>query len=169
MRCPTRPSGRRTVRVGPENPLGRPGSCRTRGLVLDWVAGRSRMCRPLPSTVSVAQSVEHWIVAPEVVGSIPITHPTPSFQIEKIAKDRDASANRLVVELVMESLERRGWPRAEPDIQVAKAALCAAQILRRDPIAAGRKDDVEETLQFVSALVSNSAVNSSPPRDPLPS
>ncbi len=25
--------------------------------------------------VSVAQSVEHWIVAPVVVGSIPITHP----------------------------------------------------------------------------------------------
>ena len=26
--------------------------------------------------VSVAQLVEHWIVAPVVVGSIPITHPT---------------------------------------------------------------------------------------------
>ena len=34
-------------------------------------------------------------------------------RIEKIAKDRDVSANRLVVELVMESLERRGWPHTE--------------------------------------------------------
>ena len=47
-------------------------------------------------------------------------------RIEKIAKDRDVSANRLVVELVMESLERRGWPHTELDIQVAKAALFAA-------------------------------------------
>lgn len=90
-------------------------------------------------------------------------------RIEKIAKDRDVSANRLVVELVMESLERRGWPHTELDIQVAKAALFAAQVLRRDPIAAGREDDVEETLQFVSALVSDSAVNSLSPPDPPPS
>ncbi len=26
-------------------------------------------------TVGVAQLVEHWVVAPEVVGSSPITHP----------------------------------------------------------------------------------------------
>ena len=120
------------------------------------------MCRPLPSTVSVAQSVEHWIVAPAVVGSIPITHPTPLT-----TRDRDVSANRLVVEFVVQSLERRGWPCTELDIQVAKAALCATQFLRRDPIAAGREDDVEETLQLVLAFVSNSAVNSlSPPVSP---
>ena len=69
----------------------------------------------------------------------------------------------------MESLERRGWPCTELDIQVAKAALFAAQVLRRDPIAAGREDEVEETLQFVSALVSDSAVNSVPSPDPPPS
>ena len=33
--------------------------------------------------VSVAQSVEHWIVAPVVAGSIPVTHPSLfSFNIE---------------------------------------------------------------------------------------
>src|SRR5262245_61997535 len=31
--------------------------------------------RLFPSVVSVAQLVERWIVAPVVVGSIPITHP----------------------------------------------------------------------------------------------
>ena len=35
----------------------------------------SRRAGSFPSTVSVAQLVERWIVAPVVVGSIPITHP----------------------------------------------------------------------------------------------
>ncbi len=38
------------------------------------------------SMVSVAQSVERWIVAPVVVGSIPITHPIP----KTIVKDKTA-------------------------------------------------------------------------------
>ena len=85
-------------------------------------------------------------------------------RIEKIAKDRDVSANRLVVELVMEALDRREWPRTQLDIQVAKAALFAAQVLRRDLIAAGRKDEVEEILRFVASLVPESAAN--PPVSP---
>ncbi len=42
--------------------------------------------------------------------------PEQWVRIEKIAKDRDVSANRLVVELVMEALDRREWPRTELDI-----------------------------------------------------
>ena len=90
-------------------------------------------------------------------------------RIEKIAREREISANRLVVELVMEALERREWPRTELDLQVAKAALFAAQVLRRDLIADGRKDEVEEILQFVSTLVLESAVNPAPSSDSLPS
>ena len=56
-------------------------------------------------------------------------------RIEEIAKERGISANRLVVELVIVALDRREWPRTELDIQVAKAALFAAQVLRRDLIA----------------------------------
>lgn len=80
-------------------------------------------------------------------------------RIEKIAKEREVSANRLVVELVMEALDRRDWPRTELDIQVVKAALFAAQVLRRDLIAAGRADEVEEILQFVSTLMPESAAD----------
>ncbi len=90
-------------------------------------------------------------------------------RIEKTAKDRNISANRLVVELVMEALDRREWPRTELDIQVAKAALFAGQVLRRGLIADGRKDEVEEILQFVSSLVPESVVNPSPsPNAPPP-
>ncbi len=80
-------------------------------------------------------------------------------RIEKTARDREISANRLVVELVMEAIDRREWPRTELDIQVAKAALFAAQVLRRDLIATGRKDEVEEILQFVASLLPESAAN----------
>ena len=90
-------------------------------------------------------------------------------RIEKIAKEREISANRLVVEVVMEALDRREWPRTDLDVQVAKAALFAAQVLRRDLIADGRKDVVEEILQFVSTLVLESAVNPAPSSDSPPS
>ena len=91
-------------------------------------------------------------------------------RIEKIAKEREISANRLVVELVMEALDRREWPRTELDIQVAKARrpLFAAQVLRRDLIADGRKDEVEEILQFVASLMPESAANPSPASDTPP-
>ena len=90
-------------------------------------------------------------------------------QIEKIAKERKVSANRLVVELAIEALDRREWPRTELDVQVAKAALFAAQVLRRDLIATGRKDEVEEILRFVASLVSESAAKSVPSPDAAPS
>ncbi len=90
-------------------------------------------------------------------------------RIERVAGKCDVSPNRLVVELVMDALDRREWPRTELDIQVAKAALFAAQVLRRGLIADGRKDEVEEILQFVSSLVPESVVNPSPsPNTPPP-
>ena len=55
-------------------------------------------------------------------------------RIENAAKERDVSANRLVVELAMEALDRREWPRTEAEIQVARASLFAAQVLARDLI-----------------------------------
>ncbi len=87
-------------------------------------------------------------------------------RIEKTAREREVSANRLVVEFVMEAIDRRQWPRTELDIQVAKAALFAAQVLRRDLIAAGRKDEVEEILQFVASLLPESAAKPLPSPDP---
>ena len=75
---------------------------------------------------------------------------------------RPAVGPPAVVEAVMEALDRREWPRTQLDIQVAKAALFTAQVLRRDLIADGRMDEVDEILQFVSSLVPESAVSPSP-------
>ena len=90
-------------------------------------------------------------------------------RIEKIAKERDIFANRLVVGLVMEALDRRKWPRTELGIQVAKAVLFAAQVLRGDLTADGRTDEVDEILQFVSSLVPESVANPPPSSNSPPS
>ena len=52
----------------------------------------------------------------------------------------------------MEVLDRREWPRTELDIQVARAALFAVQILRRDLIAAWREDVVDEACRIMSSI-----------------
>ena len=71
--------------------------------------------------------------------------------IENAAEERDVSANRLVVELAIEALDRREWPRTQAEIRVARASLFAAQVLARDLIAAGREDEIDEIRDFISA------------------
>ncbi len=73
-------------------------------------------------------------------------------RIENAARERDVSANRLVVELAMEALNRREWPRTQAEIRVARASLFAAQVLARDLIAAGREDEVEEIRRDISMI-----------------
>ena len=53
------------------------------------------------------------------------------------ARNRDVSANRLMVELAVEALDRREWPRTQTEIRIARASLFAAQVLARDLISAG--------------------------------
>lgn len=74
-------------------------------------------------------------------------------RVEKQAEERGVSANQLVVELAMEALERREWPRTEAEIRVARAALFAAQAIARDLTAAGREDEVQEIRDFISKIV----------------
>ena len=74
-------------------------------------------------------------------------------RIENVAEERDVSANRLVVDLVMEVLDRREWPRTEAESRVARASLFAEQVLARDLISAGREDEVEEIRRDISMIV----------------
>ncbi len=89
-------------------------------------------------------------------------------RIEEAAREREVSANRLVVDLAMAALDRRPWPRTELDIQVAKAALFAAQVLRRGLIADGREAEVEDIMRFVSTLTPEGAASPVPLFDPPP-
>ena len=60
-------------------------------------------------------------------------------RIENAAEERDVSANRLMVELAMEALDRREWPRTNLEIQLLRSSLFAAQAMARDMIAPDAK------------------------------
>ena len=64
-------------------------------------------------------------------------------RIEKEAERREKSPNRLVVELAMEALERREWPRTEAEIHLLRSAMFAAQAIVRDMERDGREDEIE--------------------------
>ena len=74
-------------------------------------------------------------MAQTVTRTIRVT-PEQWERIEKIAGEREGSANRLVVEFAMEALDRREWPRTEAEIHVARASMFAALALQRDLAAA---------------------------------
>ncbi len=74
-------------------------------------------------------------------------------RIEKTARERDISPNRLIVNLVMEALDHGEWPRTEAEIRVARASLFTAQAIARDLISTGRVEDVRDIRAFISTVV----------------
>ena len=74
-------------------------------------------------------------------------------RIENAARKRGVSANRLVVELAIEALDRHEWPRTEHEIRLLRSSMFTAQAMARDMIAAGREDEVEEIRSLVSTVV----------------
>ena len=80
-------------------------------------------------------------------------------RIEEAARERQVSPNQLVVELAIEALDRRAWPRTEAEIKVARASLFAAQAIARDLIANGREQDVREIREFISSIVPDPHTN----------
>ena len=78
-------------------------------------------------------------------------------RIENAAKERDVSANRLVVELAMEALDRREWPHTDLEIQLLRSSVFTAQAIARDMIAAGRGEEVEAIRCEISRLAPDPA------------
>ena len=73
-------------------------------------------------------------------------------QVEKEAETRGVSANRLVVELTMEALERREWPRTEAEIHLLRSAMFAAQVIIRDMERDGREEEIGEISRNISEV-----------------
>ena len=73
-------------------------------------------------------------------------------RVEKEAEKRDISPNRLVVELTMEALERREWPRTEAEIHLLRSAMFAAQAIIRDMERAGREEEIEQISRNISEV-----------------
>ena len=74
-------------------------------------------------------------------------------RVEEAAQAGALTANQLVMELAIEALDRREWPKTEAEIRVARASLFTAQAVARDLIAAGREKEVQEIREFISTIV----------------
>ena len=73
-------------------------------------------------------------------------------RIERAANERGISANQLLVELAMEALHRRHWPRTEAEIHLLRSAMFTAQAMARDMAAAGRGDEIAEITRNISKV-----------------
>ena len=73
-------------------------------------------------------------------------------RIEKAADERQVSANQLLVELAVEALNRRQWPRTEAEIYLLRSAMFTAQAMARDMTAAGRGDEIAEIARNISKI-----------------
>ena len=73
-------------------------------------------------------------------------------RVEKEAQKRDTSPNQLVVELAMEALERREWPRTEAEIHLLRSAMFAAQAIIRDMERTGRGEEIEQISRNISEV-----------------
>ena len=73
-------------------------------------------------------------------------------RVEKEAGERGVSPNRLVVELAMEGLERREWPRTEAEIHLLRSAMFAAQAIIRDMERTGREEEIEQISKNISQV-----------------
>ena len=73
-------------------------------------------------------------------------------RIEKAADERQVSANQLLVELAIEALDRRQWPRTEAEIHLLRSTMFTAQAMARDMAAAGRADEIAEIARNISRI-----------------
>ena len=73
-------------------------------------------------------------------------------RIEKAADERGTSANQLLLELAIEALDRRQWPRTEAEIHLLRSAMFTAQVIARDMQAAGRGDEIAEIARNISNI-----------------
>ena len=78
-------------------------------------------------------------------------------RLEKAAGESDSTANRLLAELAERWLETREWPQSEVQVTVARASLFTAQAIALDMIAAGRKNEVDQILDYVATIVPGTA------------
>lgn len=73
-------------------------------------------------------------------------------RIETAAQDHNQSPNHLLVQLAMEALDRREWPRTELEIRLLRSTLFTAEVTARSMIANGREKEVEEIRRDISRI-----------------
>ena len=73
-------------------------------------------------------------------------------RIENAARGTTRTANELVMDLALEALDRREWPRTEAEIHLLRSAMFTAQATIRDMEKAGRQDEIEAISRTISEV-----------------
>ena len=73
-------------------------------------------------------------------------------RIETAVGNSKQSPNHLLVQLAMEALDRRAWPRSELEIRLLRSTLFTAEVTARKMIAEGREEEVEEIRRQISRI-----------------
>ena len=73
-------------------------------------------------------------------------------RVQTAAGKRNQSPNHLLVQLAMEALDRRDWPRSELEIRLLRSTLFTAEVTARSMIAEGRENEVEEIRRKISRI-----------------
>ena len=71
-------------------------------------------------------------------------------RIEDAAAGTLFTPNQLLVQLAMEALDRREWPRTEAEIHLPRSAMFAAQAIALDMEKAGRGDEIAQLSRSTS-------------------
>ncbi len=74
-------------------------------------------------------------------------------RIETAVGNTRQSPNHVLVELAMEALDRREWPRSELEIRLLRATLFTAEVTARNMIDEGREEEVEEIRREISGIM----------------
>ncbi len=73
-------------------------------------------------------------------------------RIESAVGNSKQSPNHVLVQLAMEALDRREWPRSELEIRMLRSTLFTAEVTARSMIAQGRENEVEEIRREISRI-----------------
>ncbi len=73
-------------------------------------------------------------------------------RFENAARGTGRTANELVIDLALEALDRREWPRTEAEIHLLRSTMFTAQAIVRDMEKAGRHDEIEAISRTISEI-----------------
>ena len=73
-------------------------------------------------------------------------------RIENAARGTSRTANELVIDLALEALDKREWPRTEAEIHLLRSAMFTAQAIIRDMEKSGRHDEIEMISRTISEV-----------------
>ena len=73
-------------------------------------------------------------------------------RFENAARGTGRTANELVIDLALEALDRREWPRTEAEIHLLRSSMFTAQAIVRDKEKAGRHDEIEAISRTISQV-----------------